>query len=241
MKSIFKSCLCGLSLIGLCFFPLGGLTAAQSPIRYVALGDSYTIGSGGPPEKSWPAVITQRLQKKGIPFELVANLGRGGWTSLDLIAYQLPVFEKIHPDTVSILIGTNDWVQGVEGAVFEEHFHLILDKVLQVVPDHKKVIVVTLPDFSVMPAGKQYSGGRDISAGIASFNQIIKKEAASHGLKVVDLYPLSQTMGRDPSLSASDGLHPSAKGYALWADLIEGTFSSGKFLIFRWLLEMLLP
>ena len=88
----------------------------------------------------------------------------------------------------------------------------------------KKIIVVTVPDFSVMPAGKQYSGGRDISAGIASFNKIIKKEAAVHGLQVVDLYPLSQTMGGDGSLSASDGLHPSAKGYALWADLIEGAF-----------------
>jgi lysophospholipase L1-like esterase len=191
----------------------------------VALGDSYTIGSGGPPEKSWPAVITQRLQKRGVPIELVANLGREGWTTRDLIEYQLPVFEKIRPDLVSVLIGVNDWVQGVEASVFEEHFHFILDKILEIVPDHKKVIVVTIPDFSVMPAGSQYSGGRDISAGIASFNQIIKKEAALHGLKVVDLYPLSQTMGRDRSLSSSDGLHPSAKGYALWADLIEGAFN----------------
>jgi lysophospholipase L1-like esterase len=152
-------------------------------------------------------------------------LGRAGWTTADLIEYQLPVFEKVRPDIVSVLIGTNDWVQGVDASVFKDHFHFILDKILEVVPDRKKVIVVTIPDFSVTPAGRQYSGGRNISAGISSFNQIIKKEAASHGLKVVDLYPLSQTMGGDKSLSASDGLHPSAKGYALWADLIEGAFN----------------
>ena len=203
--------------------------SARSSISYVALGDSYTIGTGGPPGKSWPAVITQRLQKKGIPVELVANLGHAGWTTQDLIDYQLPVFEKIHPDMVSVLIGTNDWVHGIDGAVYEKNFHFILDKVLEVVPDRKKVIVVTIPDFSVMPAGSQYSGGRNISAGIASFNLIIKKEAALHGLKVVDLCPLSQTMGGDASLSAPDGLHPSAKGYALWADLIEKAFDSSEF------------
>jgi len=208
-----------------CIIHLGAWASAQSSIRYVALGDSYTIGSGASPEESWPAVITQRLQKKGIPIELVANLGREGWTTADLIEYQLPVFAKIRPDRVSVLIGVNDWVRGVDASVFEGHFHFILDKILEVVPDHKNVIVVTIPDFSVMPAGSQYSGGRDISAGIASFNQIIKKEAALHGLNVVDLYPLSQTMGSDQTLSASDGLHPSAKGYALWADLIEGFFS----------------
>jgi acyl-CoA thioesterase I len=222
MKSAIKIYLAGLFMIF--FFLLGASTLAQSSIHYVALGDSYTIGSGGTPDESWPAVITQRLRKKGIPIELVANLGREGWTTQDLINYQLPVFVKIHPDLVSVLIGVNDWVQGVESPVFEEHFHFILDKVLEVIPDHKKVIVVTIPDFSVMPVGRQYSGGRDISAGIASFDQIIKKEAALHGLKVVDLYPLSQTMGGDPLLSASDGLHPSAKGYSLWADLIEKAF-----------------
>lgn len=205
-------------------FSLFGPASAQSPIRYVALGDSYTIGTGGPPEKSWPAVITQRLQKKGVPIELVANLGREGWTTHDLIGYQLPVFCKIRPDIVSLLIGVNDWVQGVDAPVFEKHFHFILDKILEVVPDHKKVIIVTIPDFSVMPAASQYSGGRDISAGIRTFNQIIEKEAGLRGLKVVDIYPLSQTMGRDQSLFASDGLHPSAKGYALWADFIEGAF-----------------
>ena len=225
MKSIKTIQLCVL-LIMIFYFPFFyALAASQSSIRYVALGDSYTIGSGGPPENSWPAVITERLQKKGIPLELVANLGREGWTTQDLIDFELPVFIKIHPDCVSVLIGVNDWVQGVDRSDFEEHFHFILDKILEVVPDHNRVIVVTIPDFSVMPAGSQFSGGRDISSGIASFNQIIKKEAALYGLKVVDLYPLSQTMGGDPTLSASDGLHPSAKGYALWADLIEKAFN----------------
>jgi acyl-CoA thioesterase-1 len=203
---------------------LGASAWAQAPIRYVALGDSYTIGSGGDPDHSWPALITQRLQHKGIPIELAANLGREGWTTQNLIDYQLPIFIKIHPDIVSVMIGVNDWVQGVDAAVFEEHLHFILDRVLEVIADHTKIIVVTIPDFSVMPAGRQYSGGRDISAGINSFNQIIKKEAALHGLNAVDLYPLSQTMGADPSLSAPDGLHPSSKGYALWADLIQQSF-----------------
>ncbi len=221
VKIIFR----GLLIIVLSIFYFNQLAFCQNPIRYVALGDSYTIGTGGDPKDSWPAVLTQHLQKKGVPLVLVANLGRNGWTTQNLIDYQLPVMMLVHPDFVSVMIGVNDWVQGVDASVFEQHFHFILDKVLEGVPDPKKIMVVTIPDFSVMPSGSQYANGRDISAGIASFNQIIKKQAALHHLNVVDLYPLSQTMGQDPSLSASDGLHPSAKGYALWENLIESSLN----------------
>ena len=193
-------------------------------ISYVALGDSYTIGTGASPQESWPALIANRMKQKGVSFELVANLGQNGWTAKDLIEYQLPVFNKIHPDYVSLLIGTNDWVQGVDAHIFEEHYIFILENILKVVSNPQHVIIVTIPDFSITPAGNNYSGGRDIARGLDQFNEIIKKHAKAKGFKVIDLYPLSQTMGQDVSLFAADGLHPSAKGYARWADLIESGF-----------------
>lgn len=200
--------------------------AEQPSIRYVALGDSYTIGTGAQLDESWPVLSTIRLQKKSFPIELVGNLGRNGWTSQNLIDYELPQLKELNPSFVTILIGVNDWVQGVDTSTFQHNAGYIFDEVLRILPNTQHILIITIPDFSVTPTGKQFSNGRNISQGIKEFNQIIIKEARLRGLKIVDLYPLSQKMGQDYSLIAQDGLHPSAKGYAQWADLIEPVFES---------------
>jgi lysophospholipase L1-like esterase len=195
--------------------------ADETTIRYVALGDSYTIGTGAQLNESWPVLCADRLRKKGFPVELVDNLGRNGWTTQNLIDQELPQLRQSRPGFVTLLIGVNDWVQGVDAPTFQEHFAEILEEVLKIIPDPRRILIVTIPDFSVTPFGRQFSYGRDIPQGIKEFNQIIIREAQLRGLKTVDLYPLSQTLGQDISLIAQDGLHPSAKGYVRWADLIE--------------------
>lgn len=82
------------------------------------------------------------------------------------------------------------------------------------------MLVVNIPDFSVTPDGPNYPRGRDISAGLTSLNRIIAEEAGKRGLRVIDIFPLSRRMRNDPSLVAADGLHPSAKAYAMWEELI---------------------
>ena len=196
-------------------------TLGMTAIRYVALGDSYTIGTGAELNESWPALSVMRLREKGFPVELAGNLGRNGWTTKDLIDHELPELRELRPDLVTLLIGVNDWVQGVDAATFQKHLEYILDELLKLVPDPRHILIITIPDFSVMPSGRQFSDGRDISQGIRGFDQIIVNEARARSLKTVDLYPLSESMGQDPSLIAQDGLHPSAKGYTLWAGLIE--------------------
>ena len=79
---------------------------------------------------------------------------------------------------------------------------------------------MNIPDFSVTPDGPNYARGRDISAGLTSFNQIIAEEAQRRGLPVVDIFPISQQMRGRPELIAADGLHPSAEAYALWEQVI---------------------
>lgn len=196
----------------------------QKTVRYAAIGDSYTIGTGARPEEAWPAVITGRLKKKGVRIELKANLGHNGWTTQDLINGELPELAKLKPDLVTVLIGTNDWVQGIESTVFQANIREIFKRLVEIVPDSRRILVVTIPDFSIMPEGNLYASGRYVSKGIAEFNEIIYKEAETYQLTVIDLYPFSQTMGEDPSLASGDGLHPSAKGYAKWADVIEPAF-----------------
>jgi acyl-CoA thioesterase-1 len=196
------------------------LLMAQTPIKYVALGDSYTICTGAEASQSWPLLLSQELKKNKINVELIANPSHNGWTTRDLIDKELPVLDKSSATFVTLLIGVNDWVQGVKEADFRANLIHIINHIQEQLPDKSKLVLITIPDFGVTPTGAQYSNGRDIAAGIRSFNKIIEEEAHKHQLPVVDLFEISKQMGKDPSLVAADGLHPSAKEYAVWETLI---------------------
>src|SRR5437016_8315301 len=194
--------------------------ADNQKIRYVAIGDSYSIGEGATPNESWPAVMTRHLNEKGLHVDLVANPSRTGWTTKDAIDRELPIFNESKPNFATLLIGVNDWVQGVDEATFRKHFTYLLDRMLEVLPNKKRLLVVTIPDFGVTPTGPKYARGRNISEGLTRFNQIIVEESNKRGLRVVDVFPISKKMRDDPSLVAPDGLHPSAKEYAEWEKII---------------------
>lgn len=195
-------------------------TMAQQTIRYVALGDSYTICTGAKEEESWPVLLTKHLKENNIDIELIANPSINGMTTQAVIDYELPVLDKSKATFVTLLIGTNDWVVGADSATFQKKFIYIIEHIQKQLPDKNKLILITLPDFSVTPSGKNYSRGRDISKGISEFNKIIISEAKKRNLKTIDLFEVSKKMGTEPDLVSTDGLHPSAKEYAIWESLI---------------------
>jgi lysophospholipase L1-like esterase len=189
-------------------------------IRYAAIGDSYSIGEGASPNESWPAVLTRHLNAQGINVDLVANPSRTGWTTHQAIDHELPIFVAAKPNFATLQIGVNDWVQGVDAETFRKRFVALVDRMLEVLPNKNRLLIVTIPDFGVTPTGPRYARGRNISEGIAAFNKIIAEEAMKRGLRVVDIFPLSKKMHDDTSLVAADGLHPSAKEYAEWEKII---------------------
>lgn len=176
-------------------------------IRYVPLGDSYTIGTSINPADNFPAQLTRDLNAHGFKVRLVTNSAHNGWTTQDLIDNELPIFDRSGATFTTLLIGVNDFNQGVPKETFQKNLRTILNHIK--VP----VVVLTIPDFTVTPTGKTFGDPAVNSAGIAAFNKIIKSEAAVQHLPVVDVFELSQDV-------ASDGLHPSAKEYSLWEKLI---------------------
>ena len=199
-------------------------------IRYVALGDSYTICEGATWDESWPVILTAHLNKAGIPVELIANPSRTGWTTQNLIDRELPVFDSSSPIFATLLIGVNDWVQGVSAETFHKNLNFIIDHVSPLLTSPigvgnstkggASLVLITIPDFSVTPDGPKYSNGRNISEGLQEFNKIIKSEAEKRKLKCVDIFPVSQKMKDAPELVSKDNLHPSAKEYAIWENMI---------------------
>jgi len=192
----------------------------EGRIRYVAIGDSYSIGEGASPNESWPAVLTRHLNADGVPVELVVNPSVTGWTTQQAIDHELPVFRNAKPNFATLQIGVNDWVQGVDPETFRKNFTFLVDQMLEALPIKNRLLVVAIPDFGVTPTGPKYAHGRDISEGIASFNKIVMDESTKRSLRVVDVFELSKKMGSDRSLVAVDGLHPSAKEYAEWEKII---------------------
>src|SRR2546423_11016767 len=189
-------------------------------IRYAVIGDSYSCGEGAKPSESWPSLLTAHLKQQGFNIDLISNPSVTGWTTKDAIDKELPQFVNSNPNFATLLIGVNDWVQGVDEDSFRNRLSYLLDSMLAVLPNKKRLLVVTIPDFGVTPTGHKYSRGRNIHEGIMQFNKTVAEEAHKRCLQVVDIFPISKKMGEDKSLVAKDGLHPSAKAYAEWEKLI---------------------
>jgi acyl-CoA thioesterase-1 len=194
----------------------GAPLPGEAPIRYVALGDSYTIGTSVAEPERWPNQLVERLPA----LELVANLGVNGFTSRDVIEVELPQLDALRPALITVLIGVNDVVQGVSAETYRANVVRILDDAVDRV-GASRVLVVTTPDYTVTPAGADYGDPTQQSAGIRENNAIVTEVARALGIQVVDIHDLSLRAADDRSLVAVDGLHPSGAQYGLWVDRIE--------------------
>jgi len=188
-------------------------------VRYVALGDSYTIGTSVPAAERWPDQLVATLGPVAPTLELVANLGVNGYTSADLIRDEMPVVAGLRPDFVTLLIGVNDVVQGVAPATYAANIVAILDELLGLLPAHR-IVTVAIPDYTVTPAGSDYGDPRQQHDGIVTANATMSRLAADRGVAYIDIFDLSLGAAGDRSLVADDGLHPSGAQYAQWVDRI---------------------
>jgi acyl-CoA thioesterase-1 len=202
------------------------------PIRYVALGDSYTIGTGtASSSERWPDQLVARLGglgRLGSPaaaggatptVELVANLGVNGWTSRDVLEREVPQLGRLEPELVSLLVGVNDVVRGVPPDAYRANVAAILEELRARLPPDR-IVAVSTPDYTVTPQGASYGDPVTQAAGIRRNNGILAELATDAGAAFVDIHDLSLLAAEDPRLIADDGLHPSAIQYSLWVDRI---------------------
>jgi lysophospholipase L1-like esterase len=216
----------GLAVVALAVRVAGcGVTASPSVIpsgqegalRYVALGDSYTIGTSVSSVESWPSQLVARVPR----LKLVANLGVNGYTSRDLIADELPRLGGLASEFLTLMIGVNDVVQGVPEATYRANLAVILDSVLAVVPAGRVVCVAT-PDYTVTPQGSAFGSPAQQRAGIQAVNQTLGEACTARGIRFVpEIFAISEGAATDLSLVAGDGLHPSGKQYGLWVDAMQ--------------------
>jgi lysophospholipase L1-like esterase len=191
-------------------------------LRYVALGDSYTIGTAVAHDQRWPERLAARLadERTGPGLDLVANLGVNGYTSADLIRDELPALDGLRPGFCSLLIGVNDVVQGVPLARYEANVGAILDTLLGRV-SADRIVTVAIPDYTVTPSGADYGDPQAQHDGIVASNAAMARLTADRAIAFVDIFDISLEAAADRSLVAGDGLHPSGVQYGRWLERIE--------------------
>ena len=184
-------------------------------MRYVALGDSYTIGTSVDASERFPNQLARRIPS----LELVANLGVNGYTTADLIRDELPALTGLGPEFVTLLIGVNDVVQDIPAATYEANVVKILDVLLAAMPVDR-IVTVSIPDYTVTPAGGDYGDPSVKSAAIVDANGIMEQLAGERRVPFVDIFDVSLDAATDRSLIAEDGLHPSGRQYGIWVERI---------------------
>jgi acyl-CoA thioesterase I len=192
-------------------------------VRFVPLGDSYTIGTSVPTDLRWPNQLVARLGAEAsargeqAPLELAGNPAVNGFTSRDVIVAELPLLDTLKPELASLLIGTNDVLQGIGEDAYRRNVDHILDDLERRVGG-ARIFGLTSPDYTVTPAGAEYGVRAIRSRQLRERNQLFTAIFAARGLPVVDIHDLSLLAATNRSLVAFDGLHPSGSQYALWVD-----------------------
>lgn len=187
--------------------------------RFLALGDSYTIGESVLPAERWPAQLARRLRAEGIHVDEPEIIATTGWTTDELWAGMDRASPAGDCAIVSLLIGVNNQYRGRSTDDYRGELRKLLDRAITLARnDPSRVIVLAVPDWGVtsFAAGRNRAAiGREIDA----FNAVNREETLGRGARYVDIAEVSRSAAHDTTLTAEDGLHPSGRLYAMWAEL----------------------
>ncbi len=195
------------------------LVMTPSP-RFLALGDSYTIGESVAVADRWPNQLTLQLRKSGVDIAYPEIIAKTGWTT-DELSSAIDTAKPHGPYAlVTLLIGVNNQYRGRDAEQYRKEFVALLQRAIAFAGgDPKRVVVVSIPDWGVTP----FATGRDrakIASEIDRFNTINAEETKRAGARYADITPVSRHVATDATLVAPDGLHPSAKLYSEWVTVI---------------------
>ena len=195
------------------------MSAVKTGRRFLALGDSYTIGEGVPDAQRWPAQLASLLGEEGIAVEPPEIIAKTGWTTGELAAGIEGAKLDRPYELVSLLIGVNNQYRGGSPEQYREEFRALLSAAIGCAGGlRSRVIVLSIADWGVTP----FAEGRDraqISREIDAFNAVNREETLKAGARYVEVSAVSREAADIPELTAGDGLHPTGELYRRWAEL----------------------
>jgi acyl-CoA thioesterase I len=176
--------------------------AAQTEIQtakkknIVFFGNSLTAAYGLNPSEGYVALIQQRLDSLGLPYNAI-NAGLSGETTAggrERINWVLrqPV------DIFVLELGGNDALRGIEPASSYENLGAIIEAVKTKNPEAK----IILAGMEAPPnMGQRYT---------SEFRQMYPRLAKEHGTALIPFF--LENVGGIPELNQGDRIHPNEKG-----------------------------
>ncbi|MEJ7645462.1 MAG: SGNH/GDSL hydrolase family protein [Chryseolinea sp.] len=187
----------------------------EEKLRFLALGDSYTVGESVPVNARWPVQLIDSLNKLGVDGYEPIIIATTGWRT-DHLAHAISKAKlKGEFNLVSLLIGVNNLYQGKTAESYAPEFEALLQTAIKLAGGNKShVFVLSIPDYGFTPFGKEKQ--EQISKGIDAFNAVNKSIAERHQIKYYNITDISRRGLTEPELVATDGLHPSDIMYSEW-------------------------
>lgn len=187
---------------------------------YLALGDSYTCGEAVAKEVSFPYLLADELNEKGVRIATPKVIATTGWTTDELQGAINDESITQTYDLVTLLIGANNQYRGTKKGytlkTYQQEFTQLLSQAIRFAGDNReRVAVLSIPDWGATP----FADGQNkqqIAQEIDEYNAANKQEAARQDVTYVDITQISRQASHDPQLTAKDGLHPTGKMYAQW-------------------------
>jgi lysophospholipase L1-like esterase len=200
------------------------------PMKYLALGDSYTIGESVSEPERWPNQLVDSLTKRGWHIDKPMIIATTGWRTDNLKNAMTIAKLKPEYDLVSLLIGVNNQYQGKSSKEYAIEFEELLKTAIHLAKGKKdRVLVVSIPDYGFTPYAK--SKQETITKAIDEFNEINARITYKYGVQYFDITETSRDGLKDTSLVAADGLHPSGKMYSYWVELIVKDLDIGMYAV----------
>lgn len=179
----------------------------------VFLGDSITHFWGGEPRDARQR--GSEVWKKYFAKRNVVNLGYG-WDRTENVLWRLRhgEFEGVSPKVVVLMIGTNNLGLNKPEEI-AEGIRAICAEIRERSPKTKILLL------AVFPRGQKPDGMR---ARVGELNALIAKLDGQNGITFLDIG--EKFLNPDRTISPeimNDYLHPTAKGYEIWAEAMEPT------------------
>lgn len=192
----------------------------STPLRFLALGDSYTVGEGIFPEESWPHLLARRLTASGFPCQPPEVIAQTGWSSDELLA----AIEAANPqgpyDIVTLMIGVNNQYRGWSPDPMCLDVRKMLFKAIELVEErNNRIFVISIPDWGTSPFG-QTKNPEQITPDILLFSEMIAIEARRRRANWIDITDFSELALHFAEFNAADHLHPSGAMHHLWMERI---------------------
>lgn len=211
--------------LSFCFFLFGcsaenNMPPAPKTYKYLALGDSYTIGQSVCETCRFPVQLKDSIgkylnAKDTFQVKIIATTG---WTTSDLKGAIIAQQPGNDYDLVTLLIGVNNQYQHKPFSVYEQEFPELVNTAIQKAKgDKNNVIVVSIPDYAFTPFGQ---GSNSISEGVFQYNEFAKNYCLANDITFVYITDITRQGLLEPELVASDGLHPSTIAYSKFVERI---------------------